>query len=190
MKQPKLKPMTLPEVKAELAETARIGTVFMDGDLCHKMLRPYAVNFLDGDDFDLDPEGCVPIKKTLIRIERVSRVRCVTAVWRRRPDVPDCGEPLLFGSYSAVEGPSKISARYKPGAMFPALRRALADGKPGWKITRCSQPILVTRGFAQPVSDGSEGRVVACFVPIRDSMGDIAAALEVYAYLVSPDAVV
>ena len=176
--------MTLKEAKHEIAETARIGQAFLEGDLFNRILQPYAVTYRDGDDLDFNPAAFVPLKKTLMRLHRVSRVKCSTTLWRRRPDMPDRTDPLLYGGVvETPDGDMKPKPGYVPPEMSPPLRKALVDGKTGWKTVRGRRPIFGERGVAQPVSDVADDRVVQHFVPLYDSMGEIAGALEVFAYL-------
>ena len=105
------KRLTLKEVKAELAEVARIGQAFVDGDACRKLWAPKAQTFMTGDDMNYDNAATVPVKKTLFRLERLARVACSVALWRRRPDRPDSGEALLFGSCGTPEGANKPTCR-------------------------------------------------------------------------------
>lgn len=176
---------TIGATKQELLEVARVGQMFVDGDACRRALQPYAQTFMSGDDMDFDPEVCVPLKKTLLRLERLSCIPCSTAVWRRRPDMPECVEALLFGSYSSPSSDGKPANRgYRPPKMFPAIRRALVEGKPGWKMVRQKAGVLIERGLFRPVVDTRCDTVLELFVPIKDSMGEIAAALEIFTAVV------
>ncbi|MCX7590780.1 MAG: hypothetical protein N2255_04045 [Kiritimatiellae bacterium] len=175
------KNLTIGEVKKALMEVARIGQMFVEGDACREALQPWAQTFMSGDDMDFNPEVCVPLKKTLLRLERLSRVPCSTAIWRRRPDMPECVEALIFGSCSSPMSDGKPANRgYRPPRMFPEIRRAFVEGKPGWKIMREKTGVMIERGLFQPVVDTSRDTVIELFVPVRDSMGEIAAALEVF----------
>ena len=177
--------LTLAEIKAELAEVARIGQVFVDGDLCRKAYQPYAETFMTGDDMDFNPETTVPLKKTLLRLERVSRVACSTTLWRRRPDDPSSGEALFFGTTSSPLAGGKPSNRgYKPPKMTPELKAAFLQGKSVWKVNRREVSAALTmhdRGQAVAARGIQGPCIVERFVPIRDSMGEIAAVLEVFA---------
>ena len=175
------KQWTISDIKRELMEVARVGQMFVDGDACRRALQPYAQTFMTGDDLDFDPEVCVPLKKTLLRLERLSRVPCSTALWRRRPDMPECVEALLFGSYSSPMSDGKPPNRgYQPPQMFPEIRGAFVDGKAAWKIMRRKAGVLIERGLFRPVVDTRSDTVLELFVPVKDSMGEIAAVLEVF----------
>jgi len=175
--------MTLAEVKEELAEVARIGQMFVDGDLCRKALQPYAETYMTGDDMDFNPETCVPLKKTLMRLDRLSRVACATALWRRRPDFPEVGEALIFSSVGSPLGSQKPPNRgYKPPKMVAEMATAFVKGKPAWRIVRNTKETgtMIDRGLSAPVRSPAGTRTVELFVPVKDSMGEIAAVLEVF----------
>ena len=179
------KRLTLAEIKAELAEIARIGQVFVDGDLCRKAYQPYAETFMTGDDMDFNPAAAVPLKQTLLRLERVSRVPCSTALWRRRPDAPSSGEALLYGTTSSPQAGGKPGNRgYVPPKMTRELAAAFLEGKSVTKVNRKavgSARVMYDRGQAAPAKGIKGPCVVQRFAPITDSMGEIAAVLEVFA---------
>ena len=110
-KRKRVKKLSLDEIAAELAEVARIGEVFVDGELVKNAYMAYAVNFMCGDDMDYNPVTTVPLKKTLMRLERLSRVPCSTTIWRRRPDDPKSGEALLSGFMTSPQGGGKPAAQ-------------------------------------------------------------------------------
>lgn len=175
--------MSLADLKAELAQVARIGQAFVDGDLCRQVYQPGAETFMTGDDMDFNPEACVPLKKTLLRLERVSKAPCSTTLWRRRPDDPAAGEALIYGSLGSPLGGGKPGNRgYKPPRMVPQLAAAFMKGRAAWRSGRHPNAAeMADRGQAVPVR-GVKGLVmVEHFVPVRDSMGEIAAVLEVFA---------
>ena len=176
--------MTLEDIKQELLEVARIGQVFIEGDLCRNAWRPYAVNFMKGDDMDYDPEATVPLKKTLLRLEMLGRVPCGTTLWRRRPDRPECGEALLFGRMVASpDGGDKPANRgYQPPLMSKELQQVFLKGKAAWKFNAKTNAIRinVARGVCVAANDVKANTTVQLLVPIKDSMGEIAAALEIH----------
>jgi hypothetical protein len=177
--------MSLDDVKRELAEVARIGQVFVDGDLCRKIYRPIGETFTNGDDIDFEPATCVPLKQTLMKLEGLARIPCVCALWRRRPDMPKVGEPTLFGSYASpmhIYRPpmSGSTKKFEPPEMFAELKEAFR-GRAVWKITPSATAITAARrGFGAPVRGVAPSTFIELFVPIKDSMGAIAAVLEVF----------
>jgi hypothetical protein len=189
----KTKQLSLAELKRELAEVARVGQMFLDGDLARRAYHAHAVNFMCGDDMDFDPEAFMPLKKTMMRLERLSRVKCSTTLWRRRPlspgKAPDRGEALMFGGFAAPHGGNKPAPRgYQPKPMFPELARAFLKGQSAWKITRTpSAGHMVERGLGVKVKGLKGPAFIELFVPVKDSMGEIAAVLEVFAATASDD---
>ena len=179
----KAKTLPLAEVQRELAEVARVGEMFLDGDLARRAYHPHAVNFMCGDDMDFDPEAFMPLKKTMLRLERLARVPCATTLWRRRPDLPWAGEALIFGGFASPHGGSKPANRgYVPQKMFPELSRAFLKGQSAWKLTRSpGAGFMAERGQGVKVKGISQPTFIEIFVPVKDSMGEIAAVLEVFA---------
>jgi hypothetical protein len=175
--------MTLANLKAELAEVARLGQVFIDGDLCRKVYEPHAETFMTGDDMDFNPKAFVPLKQTLLRLERTAPMPCAAALWRRRPDFPQAGEALIFGSSASPMGGGKPGNRgYQPPRMTMPLATAFLKGRPAWKVSPSrSGAGMVDRGAAVPVRGVKGCVVVQHFVPIADSLGETAAVLEVFA---------
>jgi hypothetical protein len=177
------KKMTLNDVKRELAEVARIGQAFVDGDACRKLWAAGHEKFMAGDDMNYDNDVTVAVKKTLFKLERLSRVPCSTTLWRRRPDDPDSGEALLFGSFGTFEGAEKPANRgYVRPRMTPQMRKGFVNGQPAWKVRRQvkGMKVNIDRGLFHPVADVPGRTTVQHFVPIKDSMGEVAALLEVF----------
>jgi hypothetical protein len=177
------KRMKMADLKDELAEVARVGQMFVDGDACRNAWAPGCECFTKGDDMNYNNPVVVPLKKTLFKLERLSRVPCSTTLWRRRPDDPESGEPLLFGSHGTPEGADKPSNwGYTPPRMTPQMRKAFVDGKPAWKTKKNPKQAghLLSRGCTQRVTDRKGVSSVQLFVPVKDSLGEIAALLEVF----------
>lgn len=133
------KTLSLATAKRELAEVARIGQAFVDGDLCRKIYRPIGETFTNSDDIDFEPATCVPLKQTLMKLERLARIPCACALWRRRPDLPEVGEPTLFGSFASPmhiyrPASSGSTRKFEPPTMFAELSAAF-EGRPACKIT-------------------------------------------------------
>ncbi len=184
----KSKSWTLAEIKDELARIARVGELFVEGDLCRKAWRPHAETFLRGDDMDYNPAAAVPLKKTLLRLERVGPFPCATTLWRRRPDMPEAGEPLLYGTLSSPDGIMKPPNRgYVPAPMTREMKTVFLKGGTAWKVEAGGARAVASLNRRPGVVSASVKRptYVRRFVPVRDSLGEIAAALEVFA-VVSP----
>jgi len=180
------KRLSLAEIKEELAEVARAGAAFMDGELCRRPFRPYADTFMSGDDLDLDPETGVPLKKTLMRLERFSRANCSTALHRRRPDMPDRYETFLIGfcGSPATTPVPPYKSRYRPPRLRDLPQMNAAFG--GKVATRTIRRVpggyaLIARRRSVPARNLKGNAIVEVFTPIKDSMGEVAAVLEVFA---------
>lgn len=179
------KSMTVDEIAAELAETARIGEVFVDGELVKEAWMPYAREFMCGDEMDFNEVATVPIKKTLMRLERLCRVPCSTVIWRRRADYPDSGEPLLIGAYGDPLSCDKpAGSGYRPPVMTPELAAVFLKGKSRViKVDTDHQAhmhVLHTRGISVPTRGLKGHAEVQVYAPIKDSMGDVVGVLEVF----------
>jgi hypothetical protein len=180
------KRMTLKQIRCELENVARAGTLFVDGDLCARLLRPYAERFTNGDDLDLCPETATPVKKALMRLERFSRVPCSTAIHRVRPDMPARYETLLIGFCgSPVTSPvPPHRGRYLPPRLadVPELRGAFR-GRPGGRVLRGAPVgrIMRTRKCAVLARGVRGTAIVEIFTPLFDCMGKVTAVLEVFA---------
>jgi hypothetical protein len=174
---------TLNDVKKELAGIARVGQMFIDGDACRNIWAPGHETFMIGDDMNYNNPVTVEVKKDLFRLERLCRVPCSTTLWRRRPDDLESGEALLFGSHGSFEGANKPGNRgYVPPRMTSEMRKGFLEGKSSWKVRRNAKrvKVYIDRGLFHPVADVKGSTTVQLFVPIKDSMGEISALLEVF----------
>ena len=168
-------------LKRELAAVARAGALFVEGDLCRQAYAPGLECFAGGDDLNYHAAACVTLKKTLLRLERLARTPCCVALWRVRPDKPECVEPLLYGSRRAPLGDAKPAVRgYRPLPMFTAFRQAYHKRRPSWRLARDAQATGADYGLAHPARAGKRRVIVEHFVPVLDSMGEVAAVLEVF----------
>jgi hypothetical protein len=181
-----VKRLTVKEISAELAEVARAGSIFVDGELVKEAYMPYARAFTCGDDMDFNPVATVPLKKTLMRLELLSRVPCATTVWRRRPDDPKSGEALLSGFASSPQAGDKPANR---GYKFPPMSRELAEVflhgrqcvvKVDRKVERAVLTMR-TRGRSVPAKGLKGSAMVQVYSPIKDSLGEVVGVLEVFA---------
>jgi hypothetical protein len=175
----------LDEVKEALADVGRVGSEFIDGEMCRLAYQPYADKFMTGDDMDFNPEICVPLKKTLLRLGRISKVPCSVTLWRTRDDFPGCQESLLYGSLSSPDNEGKPPPRrYKPPEMSREVARAFNEGKTSWRTSTTHPGIdrIMNLTALEPYKVGvKKATLVQHYVPVKDSMGDIAAVLEVFA---------
>ena len=182
---PAASPKPFERIIEGLERIARIGQLFIDGDACEKALRPAARDWTDGDDLDYNFDVSLPLKKVLLRLERVEGgkglegVRCYAVIWRRRPDDEEKAEVLLAGSRGSPYGRG-------PMPMPAPLRRALLEGKTAvGQIPARRYLQMLARPYGHVwmvdrddfVSSGLPV-VLSFFAPIRNSLGEVVAALE------------
>ncbi len=177
--------LTVQQIAAELAEVARVGEIFVDGEQVKSAWMPYAETFMRGDDMDYNEVATVPLKKTLLRLERLCRVPCSTVIWRRRPDDPGSGEALLLGSYGCPQSGDKPANRgYKPPRMSKELAAIFVKGKGKViKVDRGPQAHLHRmniRSLSVPTRGLKGMAAVQVYVPVKDSMGEVVGVLEVF----------
>ena len=140
---------------ARLLELARVALAVIDADAARDCLLPASRIEISGDDFEYDTALCNALRRGLLRVERLSDLDVQSAVWWPRPDKPGMADLMLAGT----EYTGQFSGWQKfPIAMPDAMRRAF-DGEPG------------------PVSS-EDGRWSSVFVPLRDSLDDVVAVLE------------
>ena len=85
------------QVAADVAEVARIGLLFLDGDALEHILRDTVSTDQDDIDYDYDSFNCLKI--TLMRIERIRPdLRLFAALWQFRPDNPGAAAAVVCGS--------------------------------------------------------------------------------------------
>jgi hypothetical protein len=143
-----------------LMEIARIGALFIPGDLLEEVMPPerrdYPVKvqskgeFALGDEIDFDEDNFNALKKLLLLIERIDLERDLyTVLWILRPENPTTGEVMVAGKSLPIEGPDIQK-------MWPEILRAF-NGSP----TRWDRPV---------------GQTV--YYPIRNSNEDIVGVLE------------
>jgi hypothetical protein len=173
--------MSSRELLDRLGEAARIGALFIEGEDCINALTPESRTWTNADDINFDAAVAVPLKKTLLRIERIERFPYFAILWRRRPDDPQRVEVLLAGSKNSALGGGK--GQCPP--IFPALRKVFDKGKPAeMAVSRPQWESSTTFRFGHVwIVDNdsllrSGKRVVSVFVPIRDSLEQVVAALE------------
>ena len=171
------------ELVARLAEVARIGALFIEGEDVINALQPECRQWKLADDINFNAAVAVPLKKTLLRIEMIEKFPYYAIVWRRRPDDPKLAEPILAG---------RMNSPYNLGKnqcvpIFPALRQALDRGRPASaaiKDTEFEKSSVYRYGHAWLVCHdsllraGKAARVISYFHPILDSRDEVVAALE------------
>lgn len=150
----------------ELEETARVASVMVDGDVCRRIVTARAMDyllrtdpknrFLAGDNYDVNAEAFHSVKKTLIRLSRLVPFPADANLWMPVPGHPDKVRIVIRNA-------NELSQFWPWGALYqdmiPEMKTVLETGrlltvtrKPGW---------------------------VSALAPVRDSLGDIVALVEV-----------
>lgn len=146
---------------ADVADVARIGLLFLDGDALEQALNDHAS--ADQDDIDYDHEKFNSLKITLLRIERIRpELRLFAALWQARPDNPGIVAPAVCGSKRSC-GPGPI--------LWPPAAAPYWVAQPAHPdMTRA----LTTGEAVQRLWPGG----VSWYFPVRNSDGEIAGLLE------------
>jgi hypothetical protein len=82
---------------ADLAEIARIGALFVDGDALADVFAPGAENWTSGDDVNFKHGPFIDLKRTVLKIERIGDFRYFALVARVRKDDPKMAEAIVCG---------------------------------------------------------------------------------------------
>jgi hypothetical protein len=162
-------PQTKEDVARDLDEVARISTMMVDGDLCGKIMtrrsleEMFVVDPKDpwtaGDNFDVNAEPYIAVKKTLIRLSRLASYKCDVNLWMPFREKPDKIQILIrnVNEWSQFWTWGKLTQDIPP-----EMKRVLESGKRE-KVSRVPGMISV-------------------LAPVYDSMGDIVALVEVVAF--------
>jgi hypothetical protein len=155
-----------PDLAKELDAVARIATVMMDGDACQRIVTPRALDYLfrndpkdqwlAGDNYDVNDQAFIDVKKTLIRLSRLAPFACDVNLW-----MPIAGHPDKIRV--VIRNVNEMSQFWTWGALYqdmiPQMKQVLetgervtVTGKPGW---------------------------VSVLAPVRNSLGDVVALVEV-----------
>jgi hypothetical protein len=148
-------------ITARLLELARVAMAVIDGDAARDCLRPASRVEVSPDDFEYDVDACNALRRGLLKVERLSDLDVQTGIWRLRPDKPGMADLMLAG----MGYPRQFSGWDRYLIPVPAPMSEAFGGKPG-------------------VGAVSDGRYSSVFVPLRDSLDDIVAVLELCAAVV------
>ncbi len=157
-------------VEKELDTVARVASAMVDGDACRRIVTKRALDsmfaqnprdrFLASDNYDVNHEPFIQVKKTLIRLARLCPFACDVNLW-----MPLAGRP---GKIHVVIRNSREMSQFWPwGALHQDMpapmktvletgRRVTAKEKPGW---------------------------ISVLAPVADSLGDTVGLVEVVAPL-------
>jgi len=154
------------KMMSALKEVARVAEVMVDGEEAQGVITDRAYHYLAhpdpkfkhmvGDYFDVDLDGFLRAKKTLMRLERLLDFPCSTSFWLKVKDLEDQLTLLLHNG--------KLSRWYVFGAGTTPLEGEL-------KNCIKTGEILVLE------PNEAEERVTA-LAPVRDSLGDVVGAIE------------
>jgi hypothetical protein len=157
---------TRPDLATELDEIGRVATVLVDGDACQRIMTRRALEFLDkkdpkdpwvdSDNFDVNHEPYIQVKKTLIRLARLAPFPVDVNLWMPVEGLDGRIQVLIRNRH-------EMSQFWRWGAlhqeMHPSMKTVLEEGrrvkvtdKPGW---------------------------VSVLAPVRDSLGDVVGLVEV-----------
>jgi len=162
-------PQAKADVARDLNEVARIATTMVDGDLCGKIMtrrsleKMFVVDPKDpwtaGDNFDVNSEPYITVKKTLIRLSRLVPYKCDVNLWMPFRDQPDKIQVLIrnVNEWSQFWTWGKLAQDIPP-----EMKRVLESGK--------QEEVNKVPGM------------VSILAPVYDSMGDVVALVEVVAF--------
>jgi len=102
---------------AQLAEVARIGALFLDGDLVESVFAS-GRDWTSGDDINFAHAPYIETKRTVLRIERIAAFRTFATVALIRQDDPAQAEAVVCGMRNVFG--------IRPVPMSPAMRRCVA----------------------------------------------------------------
>jgi hypothetical protein len=155
---------TSAKVGAALRDAARVAAVMVDGDLAGRIVSArswhYIRNpnpkyrFMTGDYFDVDHASFLLMKKTLLRLGRLTGFTCGTSLWLPVPGVK--GQVTCAVQNGKLHRYYRFGASSQPAA--PEMLRCLRTGK-----------VLL----APPHRD-----FVTALAPVRDSLGDVVGVVE------------
>lgn len=154
----------------DLEEVARVASVMMDGDLCERIMTPRALQkmfitdpndrWAGSDNFDVNHEPFVLVKKTLIRLARLVAYPVDCNLWMPFKEDRKKIQILIRNRY-------EMSQFWTWGVLFqdqtPEMAEVLATGKP--------QTIV------------QKGDFVSVLTPVMNSMGDRIGLVEVVSRL-------
>jgi len=153
------------DIARELDDVARIASVMVDGDACRRIVTPRALEYMfkndpkdpwvAGDNYEVNDEAFIAVKKTLLRLSRLASFPCDVNLW-----MPIAGHPDKVRV--VIRNRNELSQFWPWGALYqdmiPAMKQVLETGrrlkvteKPGW---------------------------VSVLAPVYDSLGDIVGLVE------------
>lgn len=149
----------------ELDDIARVASVMVDGDLCQRIATPRALDYMfkndprdqwaAGDNYEVNEEAFVSVKKTLIRLSRLAPFPSDVNLW-----MPIAGHPdkvrIVIRNVNELSQFWPWAALYQD--MIPQMKQVLDTGR---RVTATEKP-----GW------------VSVLAPVYNSLGDIVALVE------------
>lgn len=161
------------DIVAELTRLAEIAEGMLDGEVVKTIVTEKAMHyvanpdprhrFLAGDYYDVDHESFLAVKKFLMRLERLGKVALNGSVW-----VP-------------VPGRDQVTVAVQNGA----YHRYYEFGQ-GTLDTPAEMKDVFQTGRIVAVGPAPDDKRVTVLAPVRDSLGDVVAAVELTAPLDAP----
>jgi len=162
---PKLSPDASVDMKRELDDVARVGSVVVDGDVCQKIVTQRAKEFLfakdprdeflAGDNYDVDDVAFNTVKKTLARLSHLSSFPADVNLW-----MPIEGHPGKI--QLVIRNKNEMSQFWNWGELYgdmvPQMETAL---KTEQRVTVTSKP-----GW------------ISVLAPVHNSLGDVVGLIE------------
>ncbi len=139
-------PQTSVQIRQELEEIARVGSVMVDGDICQKIVTPHAKEtmfmadprdqFLAGDSYDVDAASFITTKKVLIRLSHLVDFPADVNLWMPIEGHPDKVQMV-------INNKNQMSQFWPWGTLYQDMipqmasvlktgKRLTVIGKPGW----------------------------------------------------------
>lgn len=140
----KPQPTTKRGLDAKLAEIARIGALFVDGDAADTIFAS-GRDWTSGDDINFAHGPFIDLKRTVLKIERIADFRTFAAVALVRQDDPSKAEAVVCGMSNTLG--------VRPVPMTPAMKKCVKTG-------------AVTTEKTPKTGD------VRAFAPVKTSDGD------------------
>ncbi len=150
----------------DLENIARVATVMVDGDVCQRIMTERALSkmfivdpkdpWVGGDNFDVNAEPFIQIKKTLMRLARLAEYPVDCNLWMPFKDKPGKIQVLIRNQY-------EMSQFWSFGQLytdtFPEMKSVLDSGK----------PLVVQK----------RTNILSVLTPVYNSSGDIVGLVEV-----------
>jgi hypothetical protein len=150
----------------DLENIARVATAMVDGDVCQRIMTERALSkmflidpkdpWIGGDNFDVNAEPFIQIKKTLMRLARLVEYPVDCNLWMPFKDKPGKIQVLIRNRY-------EMSQFWSFGQLYtdaiPEMKEVLNTGK--------------------PLTVQKRGNIQSVLTPVYNSLGDIVGLVEV-----------